>query len=41
MTGVRPIDLVGWGLTGVGFCWAAWRLVRMRNEEFDLPPVGR
>jgi hypothetical protein len=41
MTGVRPVDLVGWGLTAVGFCWAAWRLVRMRNEEFDLPPVVR
>ena len=39
MTGVRPVDLVGWGLTAVGFGWAGWRLARMRNEQFDLPPV--
>jgi hypothetical protein len=39
MTGIRWIDLIGWGLTGVGFSWAAWRLLRMRDAEFDLPPV--
>ena len=39
MTGIRPIDLVGWGLTAVGFGWAAWRLLRMRDAEFDLPPT--
>jgi hypothetical protein len=38
MTGIRPIDLVGWGLTAVGFGWAAWRLVRLPNDEFDLAP---
>ena len=41
MTGIRPIDLVGWGLTAVGFGWAAWRLMRMRDAEFDLPPLDR
>jgi hypothetical protein len=39
LTGIRWLDLVGWGLTGVGFSWAAWRLLRMRDAEFDLPPV--
>jgi hypothetical protein len=39
LTGIRPIDLVGWGLTGVGFGWAGWRLLRMRDSEFDLPPA--
>jgi hypothetical protein len=40
MTGIRWIDLIGWGLTGVGFSWAAWRLLRMRDADFDLPPFG-
>jgi hypothetical protein len=39
MTGIRPIDLVGWGLTAVGFAWAAWRLAKLPNDEFDLPPT--
>jgi hypothetical protein len=38
MTGIRPIDLVGWGLTAVGFGWAAWRPAKISNDEFDLPP---
>jgi hypothetical protein len=41
MTGIRPIDLVGWGLTAVGFGWAAWRLAKLHNDEFDLAPVAR
>jgi hypothetical protein len=39
MTGIRPVDLVGWGLTAVGFTWAAWRLMKLPNDEFDLPPA--
>lgn len=39
MTGLRPLDLVGWGLTAVGFGAASWALLRMRNDEFDLRPV--
>lgn len=39
MTGFRPIDLLGWGLTAVGFAWAAWRLTKLPNDEFDLPPI--
>ncbi|MDG4823244.1 hypothetical protein O7635_15415 [Asanoa sp. WMMD1127] len=39
LTGIRWIDLIGWGLTAAGFAWAAWRLIRQPNDEFDLPPV--
>ncbi|GAA1853189.1 hypothetical protein [Asanoa iriomotensis] len=38
LTGIRWIDLIGWGLTAAGFAWAAWRLIRQPNDEFDLPP---
>jgi hypothetical protein len=37
LTGIRWLDLIGWGLTGVGFGWAAWRLLRTRDADFDLP----
>jgi hypothetical protein len=40
LTGIRPVDLVGWGLTAVGFGWAAWRLAKLPNDEFDRPPVA-
>ncbi|GIF68383.1 hypothetical protein Ais01nite_64180 [Asanoa ishikariensis] len=40
LTGVRWLDLVGWGLTTVGFGWAAWRLARTGNDRFDLPRVA-
>jgi hypothetical protein len=39
LTGIRPLDLLGWGLTAVGFAWAAWRLTRLPNDDFDLPPA--
>ena len=26
MAGIRRIDLLGWGLTALGFAWAAWGL---------------
>jgi hypothetical protein len=41
MTGLRLLDLVGWGLTAVGFGAASWVLLRMRNDDFDLPPLPR
>jgi hypothetical protein len=37
----RPLDLVGWGLTAVGFAAAGWVLLRTLNDEFDLPPLTR
>jgi hypothetical protein len=41
LTGVRWLDLIGWGLTTVGFAWAGWRLLHTPNDQFDLPPVRR
>jgi hypothetical protein len=38
MVGNRPLDLVGWGGTAVGFAAAGWTLLRMNNDDFDLPP---
>jgi hypothetical protein len=34
----RPLDLVGWGGTALGFAAAGWALLRMNNDDFDLPP---
>jgi hypothetical protein len=30
---------VGWGLTAMGFLAASLALMRMRDDEFDLPPL--
>ena len=38
MLGSRPLDLVGWGGTAVGFAAAGWALLHMKNDDFDLPP---
>jgi hypothetical protein len=38
MLGNRPLDLVGWGGTALGFAAAGWALLRMSNDDFDLPP---
>ncbi|WP_138419261.1 DUF4386 family protein [Sinomonas gamaensis] len=40
MTGNHPLDLLGWGLTALGFAAAGLALLRMRNDEFDLPPTA-
>jgi hypothetical protein len=38
----RPLDLVGWGGTALGFAAAGWALLRMDNADFDLDPlIGR
>ena len=34
----RPLDLVGWGGTALGFAAAGLALLRMNNDDFDLPP---
>jgi len=39
MTGNHPLDLVGWGLTAIGFGAAGWKLLHTPNDEFDLPPI--
>ena len=41
MLGNRPLDLVGWGGTAVGFAAAGWALLQTSNEDFDLPPDPR
>jgi hypothetical protein len=38
MTGNHPLDLVGWGLTAVGFGAAGWKLLQTPNDQFDLAP---
>ncbi len=38
MTGNHPLDLVGWGLTAVGFGAAGWKLLHTTDDQFDLPP---
>ena len=38
LLGNRPLDLVGWGGTAVGFAVAGWALLRMNNDDFDLAP---
>jgi len=35
----RPLDLVGWGGTALGFAAAGWALLRMDNADFDLEPL--
>jgi hypothetical protein len=39
MTGNRPLDLLGWGSTALGFAAAGWVLLHTRNDDFDLPAV--
>jgi hypothetical protein len=34
----RPLDLVGWGGTALGFAAAGWALLHTNNDDFDLPP---
>ena len=38
MTGNHPLDLLGWGLTAVGFGAAGWKLLHTPNDQFDLAP---
>jgi Domain of unknown function (DUF4386) len=40
LLGNRPLDLIGWGGTALGFAAAGWALLRMNNDDFDLPPVN-
>jgi hypothetical protein len=38
LLGNRPLDLVGWAGTAVGFAAAGWALLRMNDDDFDLRP---
>lgn len=38
LTGNHPLDLLGWGLTALGMAAAAVAVVRMPDDEWDLPP---
>lgn len=33
-----PLDLAAWGMNSVGFAVAAAAILRLRDEEWDLPP---
>ena len=35
----HPLDLVAWGLNAVGFAAAGLAIVRLRDDEWDLPPT--
>lgn len=37
--GNRPLDTLAWGATALAFVIAALALVRMPNDDFDLPPA--
>lgn len=39
LSGVHKLDRVGWGLTTVAFAAAGRLLLRMPDDEFDLPPL--
>lgn len=35
----HTLDLVGWGLQAVGFAAVGWAILRLHNDDWDLPPV--
>lgn len=38
----RALDVIaGWGLTTVGFVFVAIAVARMRDDDWDLPPISR
>lgn len=39
VTGGNLQPAIGWALTAIGFASATVALMRMRNDEFDLPPL--
>jgi hypothetical protein len=41
MLGNRPLDLVGWGGTAVGFAAAGWALLQMNNEDLTCHLIQR
>jgi hypothetical protein len=41
IVGSQPLDVVAWGLTGLGLGVAGIRVLRTPNDEWDLPAVAR
>lgn len=39
--GWQPLDVIAWGLMGVGLAAAGLRVLRTSNDEWDLPAVTR
>lgn len=35
----HTLDLFGWGLQAAGFAAAGWAILKLRNDEWDLPAV--
>jgi hypothetical protein len=33
----HTLDLIGWGLQAAGFAAVGWAIVKLRNDEWDLP----
>jgi hypothetical protein len=36
----HTLDLIGWGLQAVGFAAVGWAILRLRNDDWDLPTVA-
>ncbi|MDX6247904.1 MAG: hypothetical protein QOF10_1264 [Kribbellaceae bacterium] len=36
----HTLDLIGWGLQAVGFAVVGWAILRLRNDDWDLPAVA-
>jgi hypothetical protein len=36
----HELDLLAWGLNAVGFAAAALAIIRLRDDDWDLPPTG-
>jgi hypothetical protein len=41
IVGNRALDGVAWGLTTLGFAWAAAAVLRTSNDDWDLAPATR
>jgi hypothetical protein len=37
----QPLDLVAWGMNAVGFATAGVAILRLPDDEWDLPPIPR
>ncbi|WP_328988665.1 hypothetical protein OG394_20785 [Kribbella sp. NBC_01245] len=35
----HTLDLFGWGLQAVGFAAVGWAILRLRDDDWDLPPL--